>query len=356
MHTAVATGQPFFSDWLDLPTHANAIMGLEAASLDLPETPGADSGASLFPQTWGWRANLQETFRHSGWAAERRRRAQALEKAFGCGPSLVAFCACGSRRWILRKKDDDNAFKAVPDTCRSPWCKPCYRSRSYVIRDRLAAKLDERPVRFVTLTLRPDDNSLQFALDRLYQGFRRLRQRPVWKKRVTGGVAFLEVKIGRGSGKWHPHLHVLVQGRYLPQPDLAREWLAVTGDSHVVDVRLVRSKRQVLAYVTDYCTKVADLKCTHAAGGQPPADLDDIDELVEAMRALKGRRRIITFGEWRTWRLLRHEPLGEWEVYMHEAEILFKQGDGDSLVLAIAELLAPTPDGQSLEFHVFDSS
>jgi len=343
---------PAFTDWLKIPSPEVGRATLGRAFLDAQETPVDRKRAELEPNLWGWKAAYQTCFRHSGWDKERRRRAAAMQDAFGPGPAITHFCECGCRSWILKSTTNEYAFRKVPDTCRSPWCKPCYRSRGLMIQDRLAKLLSDEPVRLVTLTLKSDQKPLADRLDRLYRSFRRLRQRKFWQSRVLGGVAFLEVKIGKSSGEWHPHFHLLVQGKYLPLGDLRQEWLACTGDSHVVDVRLVRDRREVLRYVTKYCTKVADLQ-----SGEPGQSDDDEPvmkngRLIEAMRALKGRRRIVAFGSWKKFKLLRDEPMGDWEVFCHESELRFRADDGDQVAEAILQALAEHREDPYAEFSV----
>jgi len=343
---------PAFSDWLKIPSPEVGRAKLGRTSLDSQETAVDQKRADLEAEPWGWEAAYRTCFRHSGWDKERRRRAQAMQDAFGAGPAITHFCECGCKSWILRSTTSENAFRKVPDTCRSPWCKPCYRSRGLMIQDRLAKLLSDEPVRLVTLTLKSDRKPLADRLDRLYRAFRRLRQRLFWKSRVDGGVAFLEVKIGKTSGEWHPHFHLLVQGKYLPLGDLRSEWLEATGDSHVVDIRLVRDRHEVLRYVTKYVTKVADLQRGEPGEHAENEPVLKNGRLIEAMRAMKGKRRIITFGRWKKWRLLRTEPLGDWEVYCHEAELRFKADEDDPIASALLQALAAHEEEPYAEFGI----
>lgn len=60
----------------------------------------------------------------------------------------------------------------------------------------------------------------------------------------SGGVYSIEIKRGQGTrgGGWHPHLHaaVIVEGD-VGQERISAEWIEITGDSHVVDLRPFRS-------------------------------------------------------------------------------------------------------------------
>ncbi len=56
---------------------------------------------------------------------------------------------------------------------------------------------------------------------------------------AVGSVASVEVKRGKNSGAWHPHVHAvwLCEGRVPDQDELRCEWWKITGDSDQVDVR-----------------------------------------------------------------------------------------------------------------------
>ncbi len=101
-------------------------------------------------------------------------------------------------------------------------------------------------------------------------------QRELWKRRqrkrgsvldlVEGAVWSYEVKRGSGSGQWHPHLHMIALAEQMPDAaQLAREWKAITGDSHVVDVRPIDQDNPVSGFIEvfKYAVKFSD---------QPPAD------------------------------------------------------------------------------------
>jgi hypothetical protein len=144
------------------------------------------------------------------------------------------------------------------------------------------------PLRFITLTLRCSHSTLKGQLDRLFDSFGKLRRRTFWKWHVKGGAAFIECKIGKNSGLWHVHMHILVEGDFIPQRELSSEWLEVTGDSSIVDVRKVENVGHAAAYVVKYASKGCDSSVYNA-----PSKLD------EFVVAMKGRRLALTFDSWR---------------------------------------------------------
>lgn len=298
-----------------------------------PETEYVPAGLS------GLGIILSTNFRHSGWQTFRRRVAGAVSRVYGYGSTLERFCHCGASMWILKNKENPTLFKSVPDNCRSRWCLPCYGARTARLRARLAAGLPDGPIRMVTLTLKASELDLTDCLNRLYTSFKKLRDGDWWKNRVIGGVAFLEFKRGDASGLWHPHFHCLVQGRFLPKEELAHKWLCVTGDSYVVDVRLVRTREQVMGYVTKYCTK---------STGLDPSACDD--DLIEIIRSLRGRRTVVPFGTWRTLRLLHGESDEEWELVGHVNELRIQADQGDVYAESVLEAFELSQNDDGPEF------
>lgn len=240
---------------------------------------------------------------------------------------LIAFAECGMASWVLRSRDDPSVFKLALNTCKDRFCQPCAAARAALIRRNLHDHLDDSPHRFATFTIRHDREPLKVLLERLYRAFRKLRQRPLWKERVDGGVAFLEVKLSDRSGWWHPHLHCILSGSYIPLPDIRRDWLAVTGDSWNVDLRLVRDEAEIQHYVTKYVTKAL-----------PSPAIDQPDMLDELVAALRSRRLIITFGKWRRWKLLTDPSEASWELFAHEDEVRFRATCDDPLCSAIVAM------------------
>lgn len=254
-------------------------------------------------------------FRHTSWAPTRRRVRTALaDLAPSCVVSLARrdrFEDCGRRSWIMQSTTDPTHFKFVHDTCRDRFCVPCGNHRADVISENLNRHLGDGPYRFLTLTLRVSDTSLASQLTRLLKSFRRLRQRTFWRERVTGGCAFFEMTRTFSGQRWHPHLHVIIEGRYLPHPMLKAAWLDITGDSTIVDIRFIRSRHAAVNYCSKYATKPL-----------PACVVRDHDALTEAIVALSGRKLINPFGPWSHWKLLDEPSDDDWTLYCHVNAVL----------------------------------
>lgn len=263
--------------------------------------------------------------RHSGWAATRSRVYASLQRTFQSANRVQRFADCGRDAWVQADANDARRLRVVSSTCRDRWCVPCQRERAATIRGNLRDRLGKRDIRFVTLTLRHVSQPLSEQLDHLYSSFRRLRQARWWRDHVSGGLAVLEVTINEHDRTWHPHLHLLVEGRYLPQRHLSEEWRRASRGSWVVDVRRPRDADDVCKYVTKYVTKGLAHQLTL-----------DANRLDEAVMALKGRRLLVTFGKWAKWRLTRGEPSGDWIAIGSLRQIWCQYQAGD---VSAAEIL-----------------
>ena len=83
---------------------------------------------------------------------------------------------------------------------------------------------------------------------------------------VEGAVWSYEIKRGKGSGLWHPHLHMIALAEVAPDARrLSSEWHQITGDSYIVDVRPISQDDPASGFVEvfKYAVKFSD---------QPPAD------------------------------------------------------------------------------------
>ena len=109
--------------------------------------------------------------------------------------------------------------------------------------------------RFLTVTLKGTGAPLKLELDRLMTCWKRLRRTSLFSKNVVGGVYVIEVTWSEKLKAWHPHIHAIIDGNYIPQPDLKRQWEQITGDSWVVDIRQAHSARQLTNYLSAYVAK-----------------------------------------------------------------------------------------------------
>lgn len=108
--------------------------------------------------------------------------------------------------------------------CKSRWCVSCNRVKSLAWLARLIPVLQDwieqkKYVFMLNFTIK-DLPDLSKGIDIINDAFRNMtngdkNNRQKWKDRFPGMIRSLEVKIGEGSGLWHPHLHCIVlQDRY----------------------------------------------------------------------------------------------------------------------------------------------
>lgn len=139
--------------------------------------------------------------------------------------------------------------------------------------------------KMITLTLKHTDDPLQLQIKKLYDSFRKLRRRAYFQRLITGGVWFFQLKYNEGTEEWHPHIHCLVAGKYLPHARLKGLWHEITGDSTIVDIRPVKDLESASTEVARYATSPADI-------ARMP-----LDQAIDVYYATKSRR---ICGSWGT--------------------------------------------------------
>lgn len=237
---------------------------------------------------------------------------------------IADYRGCRTRAWFVRHVDSGRV-KVASSSCKLRWCPLCQRSSRYIMGRSIVPFLNDNPKpKFITLTLKHHDISLSEQIDLLYQSFKKLRASKLWKSHIRGGVWFFQVKKSVRDGLWHPHLHCLCVGRYLPHQDLSAKWLMITGDSAIVDIRAVKDKKKTAEYVARYATAPCDLK-----------DLDDTD-LLELYDSLHGRRVCSTFGSGRCIQLRPKKcpDADQWEnIGSYFAVVNFRHVDPDAAAI-----------------------
>lgn len=122
-------------------------------------------------------------------------------------------------------------------------------------------------------------------------------QRELWMRKhrrrgsvldgVVAAVWSYEVKRGKGSGLWHPHLHMVAMAEVMPDPaQLSAEWQNITGDSFIVDVRPIDQDDPASGFleVFKYALKFSDM---------------EVEDTFHAFKTLKGLRLVGSAGLFR---------------------------------------------------------
>jgi hypothetical protein len=162
--------------------------------------------------------------------------------------------------------------------------------------DRLQVILADKPTLkpyLVTLTVKDgEDLAERFKhLSRSVQLLHKARVTPRMYSeacKADGAVWSYEFKRGKNSGLWHPHVHAVWLCETPPDQDaLASQWKAITGDSHIVDVRPFHEGQDVVEgflEVFKYAVKFSDLP---------------LDDNWQGYQTLAGKRLIASFGVFR---------------------------------------------------------
>ena len=176
----------------------------------------------------------------------------------------AGFRGCGAHSWIARNIKT-GALAIRGHQCSHHVCPWCARKRAADLAERTSRWIG-RPAlydwRLITLTLRSSDQSLRTQVKHLWTSFRRLRQTRLWSSTQSYGRAHLELTYNQKLGQWHPHLHCLCKGRYMPVRRLSSAWSTASSGSTIVDVRRVRDSAVAATYVTKYIAKpCGDFSC-----------------------------------------------------------------------------------------------
>ena len=196
-----------------------------------------------------------------------------------------------------------NKLRVQSSRCKLRWCPICRDVSRMIVTTAVEGwlKLQAYP-KMLTFTLKHSDDPLDDQITRLYKCFAKLRQRAFFKRLVTGGVWFFQLKYNHQDEQWHPHIHCLVAGLYIPQGELKTLWHKITGDSYVVDVRPVVDLDACANEVARYATSPADITAVN------------LDCALEIFYATKHRR---ICGSWGSAKKLVLKPTtledtGEW--------------------------------------------
>lgn len=205
--------------------------------------------------------------------------------------------------------------------CKSRWCSNCNHLRSLLWMAKLYPVLfkwvdDGNNVFKVGFTVK-DTDSVREGLDLIETSWRGMTHddknfRKYWKGRFVGGIRSLEVKIGRHSKQWHPHLHclLLTDGTFHRDYNYLKDnWEYHTNKFYSLVLRdktekigsvylkgldsqdLMKELAEAIKYLTkfDDCVEyIAKSKVVN--GGEYP------NRLVELVFELKGKRAINTWG------------------------------------------------------------
>lgn len=181
----------------------------------------------------------------------------------------------------------DKLPSCVADRCRDRMCPTCQAFRAGEVRRRLSACLSKaNSVRLLTLTMKQASPRVGECVDALLNAFRSLRKLKAWRQHVKGGAYVVETTRGTSGDRWHVHLHLLIEGDFWQQKDIAAAWSSVVGSQSVVDIRAVHEREKAVMYVSKYISKGVDERAW------------SVDAIREYATGMHRRRLMGTFGKW----------------------------------------------------------
>lgn len=241
------------------------------------------------------RGTLQE-FIFSGCRHTRQRIRAALVEAHRTPAQLARFDGCAAQTWVWRHKESGRVTMRT-GFCGNRWCPVCRQTYARRIGAMMFAGINhaEHRLAFVTLSQRQvPGERLTASMARLRTSFRRLRERPYWKKNVFGGVGVLETTVSKtyGRGTWHVHLHMILECKYLGWATVREEWRKAqrhaAGELDNVSIVGAGNARARGKYIVKYITKPY------------PQEIRAVPALLaEVMQATDKRGILVWLGTWR---------------------------------------------------------
>lgn len=192
-------------------------------------------------------------------------------------------------RWATIVVDVTHArSRTVPHRCGDQLCPFCNRKHVADVIAKLGPSIGRmRQARFVTLTVPHTDAPLKQQRRLLLAALCRLRRTPWWKHLVRGSVHTFQVTWRHQEGRWHPHVHLIIDSRWMPWAQLRDHWAAVWPGAEIVDIRRVFDPLAAARELTHYLVRPAEV-----------ADWPD-DTFLEYVHAVAGTQSIIAAGNCR---------------------------------------------------------
>lgn len=172
---------------------------------------------------------------------------------------LDALDYCRKVSWFVRH-EETGKVKIASQHCHLRWCPLCASSRRNYISHQVKDWCEKRShLKFITLTIKHSDDTITEQIDHLYNSFKKLRKNKEFKKHITGGIWFFQIKMSKTSEQWHPHLHVIGTGKFYSNRRLSALWERITGDSKICNIKSVKDKEKAVQYAARYAAKPAEL-------------------------------------------------------------------------------------------------
>lgn len=182
-----------------------------------------------------------------------------LNDPFGTSKYSDRLAECRSRAWFIRNSETGKVRVAAKQ-CRLRWCYHCSEARQQFITAAVFPWLDRLwEPKLLTLTMKHRDKPLSEQIDFLYKAFTKLRNRLYIKERCKGGVWFFQVTYNQKTQQWHPHIHALIDSKYLRHDWLTETWYKITKCSQIVHIRAIHNPEKTLSHNARYAARPSAL-------------------------------------------------------------------------------------------------
>jgi len=262
--------------------------------------------------------------------------------------------ACGSRAWI-QFSPSRSKHRCRVKQCGLLVCPTCGPREARKMADRISewiGPVKQHSWRMFTLSLPSSGSHLLDQIEQLRKAFRRLRQARVWCDTQTYGLSICEVTYNATADTWHPHLHVLMRGKWSPIRIMRDAWWKASGAQARIHVREVDSAKGASLYVAKYLGKSTKITEVHENEVRDRADQSYASmpkaRLQEMIIARCKKRWLLLVGEGPPLPDFSAEALpdqgpNDWQPVCSLTE-LFRRGAHDPLALSIAIELGMTWD------------
>lgn len=151
-------------------------------------------------------------------------------------------CRQAHMLFLPRKLEKDPKTLIIPYACNARYCPSCSRVRSqrtfHRVLDTLGPifEFSHPDLRWITLTMvNPPEGQLEQGLRDLSKAFsllrcprkmngRRGKDYNSWTEAVDGYIWSVEVTHNAAKCSWHPHIHIIYAGDFIPWPELKADW------------------------------------------------------------------------------------------------------------------------------------
>jgi len=142
--------------------------------------------------------------------------------------------------------------------CNDRGCPVCSYIKSQKVRYLLKKIMKEnKKYRYSMLTLTVKDKDLYREKYQFYnKQVAKLIKKYQRKHKIYGSYRVQENKIR--DGKYHLHYHILLASEYIKKSEISREWLKLTKDSFIVDIKEVNKTSEAINEICKYITKIQD--------------------------------------------------------------------------------------------------